>query len=94
MGQPCDSVRRPVLLPVPFHWVYVPALYFDNGIYRWIFCATVVDIRAVAANLGCSGLQKDDSDEPIAAANLNSQISKKKTRLKIRSNKQTSGILG
>ena len=46
---------RPVLLPVPFHRVYVLALYFDHGIYRWIFCATVAEIRDLPAELGRSG---------------------------------------
>ena len=51
------------LLPVPFHWVHAPALYFDHEIYHWIFCATVADIQALTGDLGHSGLHEDDSDD-------------------------------
>ena len=78
------NVGWPLLLPLPFHWVYVPTLYFDHGIYGWIFCVMVADTRALAADLGRSGLHKDDSDVSIAVANLNCQISKR-SRLNIRS---------
>ena len=67
-------VVRPVLLPEPFHCVYVPALYFDHGIYCWIFCATVAHTQALAPDLSRSGLQEDDSN----VANLNIKISKQK----------------
>ena len=59
------NVGRSVFLPVPFHWVYVPALYFDHRIYHWIFCATVADIQALTANLSHSGLHEDDNDDSL-----------------------------
>ena len=56
-----------VLLPVPFDWVHVPALYFNHEIYHWIFCVMVADRQALAADLGHSGLHEVDSDDSLVS---------------------------